>query len=181
VRPFYCPYIQDFHPSFSDTIIGQGSLLLLPLSCSLKAVFLVNSRPPRFYAPCRVSFSLPYWDILPSSLRIILLWPLYSLLAYLRQIGTVFLKAAFPDSIPLLFPSFLPFQGSWLRGCFLLLLRLSGQSLFLILSLLIFALSLSIFYELFCYPFSSPSFGAGLSHLNSRRSPTLLMHCYVFS
>jgi len=37
------------------------------------------------------------------------------------------------------------------------------------------------FDELFCYPFSSPSFGADLCHLNSWRLPTLLMHCYVFS
>lgn len=36
------------------------------------------------------------------------------------------------------------------------------------------------FYELFCYPFSPPSFGADLCHLNSWRSPSLLMHCYVF-
>jgi len=34
---------------FFDTTIGQGSLLILPLTCLLKAVFLVNSRPSRFY------------------------------------------------------------------------------------------------------------------------------------
>lgn len=48
-------------------------------------------------------------------------------------------------------------------------------------SLLILAFSHSIFYELFCYLFSSPSFGADLCHLNSWRSTTILMHCYVFS
>lgn len=51
LRPFNCLYTFNFHRWLSDTIIGQGSLLLLPLSCWLKAVFLVNSRHSRFYAP----------------------------------------------------------------------------------------------------------------------------------
>lgn len=66
-------------------------------------------------------------------------------------------------------------------GAASLLLGLFGLSFVLIFSLLILALSLSIFYELFCYPFSSLSFGFDLCHLDFRRPSCLLMHCYVFS
>jgi hypothetical protein len=53
LRPLNRSYISAFRLPFSITIIGQGSFLLLPLSCWLKTMFLVNSRTDRFYASLR--------------------------------------------------------------------------------------------------------------------------------
>jgi len=50
LRPLNRSYISAFRLPFSITIIGQGSFLLLPLTCWLKTMFLVNSRTDRFYA-----------------------------------------------------------------------------------------------------------------------------------
>jgi len=71
-RPFNRPYIHSVNCELSDKVIGQGSLLIHPLTCWLKAVFLVNSWSSHFFAPFRASFSRTYRGILPSSLRIIL-------------------------------------------------------------------------------------------------------------
>lgn len=69
---------------------------------------------------------------------------------------------------------------SWLRGCFLLLLGLFGAYFLSYVRYSYLHFLFRFFYELFCYPFSPPSFGADLCHLHFWRSPSLLMHCYVF-
>jgi len=50
LRPFKRSYTLAFRLLLSITFIGQGSFLLLPLTCWLKTMFLVNSRTDRFYA-----------------------------------------------------------------------------------------------------------------------------------
>lgn len=67
--------------------MGQGSLPIHSLACQQKAVFLVNSRSSRFYATFSgIPYSKAYGINLPSSLRIILLSPQYTLLAHQSQI-----------------------------------------------------------------------------------------------
>jgi len=50
-RPLNRLYKPSGNREISDKVIGQGSLLIHPLACWLKAVFLVNSWSSHFFAP----------------------------------------------------------------------------------------------------------------------------------
>jgi len=167
---------ETFHLLLSVTIIGQGSLLLLPLSCLLKAMFLVNSRSPRFYAP-----SL---DSLLSNLLSHFAEFLKDISSLTFVFSTCSLVSVWYSSFPRFFlicflvshyPSFSGFLD--LGAAFSLLLELP-VSFFTLIFVTHLASSLSIFYELICYLFLS--FGRVLSRLYSWRRACLLMHCYVF-
>lgn len=103
----------------SVTIIGQGSLLLLPLSCLLKAMFLVNSRSPRFYAPSLDSFLSNLLSHFAEFLKDISsatsVFSTRSLVSDWYSSFTRFFLIFF-----LVYPLSFLFRLPWLRGCFLL-------------------------------------------------------------
>jgi len=125
----------------------------------------------------RSLYRFAYWVILPSSLRILLRLPLYSLLVHLCQFGTVFPRG-FSWSL-FLVSHRRSFSGFPLRGCFSST-PWTFRSLFLFLDYVTHICIVSFDFTNWSATFFL-CFGFELSHLNSRRLSFLLMHFYVFS